>query len=225
MLRTCLLVAFALLWTQSGAAHDLSADNAEFVAGLSGVAAGPFFYLGAKHMVTGVDHLLFILGVIFFLRRPRDIVLYVTLFTLGHSSTLIFGVMAGWQVNAYLVDAVIGLSVTYKGFENIGGFRAFAIPALDTRLAVFLFGLCHGLGLATKIQGYAQNSDALLINLVSFNLGVELGQLTALAIMLLLLYFWRASARFSEQAFAINGLLIWAGLVLFGYQISGYVLS
>ena len=131
--------------------HDLSADNSAFVQGLSGPAIGPFLYLGAKHMFTGYDHLLFLLGVIFFLYRPRDILLYVTLFTLGHSLTLMLGVWAHWQVNEHLVDAIIGLSIVYKAFENMGGFQTVLKINPDPRIAVLVFGLCHGLGLATKL--------------------------------------------------------------------------
>jgi len=225
LLNRCFIALFLLLAASSSWGHDLSADNARFVQNLSGVAVGPFLYLGAKHMVTGVDHLLFLLGVIFFLRRARDIALYVTLFTVGHSTTLILGVMANWQVNAYLIDAIIGLSVAYKGFENIGGFRVLLGRQFDPRLAVLLFGLCHGLGLATKIQDYAQGGDALLVNLLSFNVGVELGQLSALAGMLLVLYYWRVRPHFEQQAFVVNALLILAGFMLFGFQLTGYVLS
>ena len=204
--------------------HDISAENAEVVMGLSGAAPGPFLYLGAKHMFTGYDHLLFLLGVIFFLYRPRDIVLYVTLFTVGHSITLLLGVLLGWQVNGHLVDAIIGLSIVYKAFENIKGFEAFLPWELNTRAAVFIFGLCHGLGLATKLQDSVQDGDGLLTNLLSFNIGVELGQLCALAAILLVLSSWRSRPSFQRQAFAVNTLLMGAGFVLFGYQITGFLL-
>lgn len=224
VLRLASLFALAVVGL-SAWGHDLSPDNARFVENLSGTAPGPFIYLGAKHMVTGYDHLLFLLGVIFFLRRPGDILLYVTLFTIGHSTTLLLGVLAGWHVNAHLIDAIIGLSVVYKGFENINGFRTLVGKELDTRLIVFLFGLCHGLGLATKIQGYAQSGDGLFVNLLSFNLGVELGQFIALGLMLLLLYGWRRLVNFQQQAFVLNSLLMCAGFILFGYQFTGYILS
>jgi hypothetical protein len=204
------------------AAHDLSADNAAYVQGLRGAAIGPFMYLGAKHMFTGYDHLLFLLGVIFFLYKPRHIILYVTLFTIGHSTTLLLGVLWGWGVNAYLVDAIIGLSVVYKGFENIDGFRVLFGIDPDTRIAVLVFGFFHGLGLATKLQDYAQSGDGLLVNMLSFNLGVELGQLSALFFILLALQFWRRYPIFERQAFAVNSLLMCAGFVLFGSQMAGY---
>ena len=179
-------LALALLFGATASfAHDLSADNAAYVQGLTGAAIGPFLYLGAKHMFTGYDHLLFLFGVIFFLYRSRDIVLYVTLFTLGHSITLILGVWANWQVSGQLVDAIIGLSIVYKAFENMGGFEKLLGVQPDTRIAVFVFGLCHGLGLATKLQSYVAGGDGLLTNLLSFNLGVELGQLSALSLILL----------------------------------------
>jgi hypothetical protein len=205
------------------AAHDLSADNAAFVEGLTGVAVGPFMYLGAKHMFTGYDHLLFLLGVIFFLYQPRHIILYVTLFTIGHSTTLLLGVLWGWGVNAHLVDAIIGLSIVYKGFENIGGFQSLFGWRPDTRIAVLVFGLFHGLGLATKLQGYAQSGDGLLVNMLSFNVGVELGQLAALFFILLVLQLWRGYPSFERQAFTVNSLLMCAGLVLFGSQMAGYL--
>ena len=206
------------------AAHDLSADNAAFVEGLTGIAVGPFMYLGAKHMFTGYDHLLFLLGVIFFLYKPRHIILYVTLFTIGHSTTLLLGVLWGWGVNAHLVDAIIGLSIVYKGFENIGGFQSLFGWQPDTRIAVLVFGLFHGLGLATKLQAYAQSGDGLLVNMLSFNVGVELGQLAALIFILLVLQLWRGYPSFERQAFAVNSLLMCAGLVLFGSQMAGYLL-
>lgn len=224
LLRVAGLLALVLAGP-SAWAHDISEDNAAFVQGLTGVATGPFLYLGAKHMFTGYDHLLFLLGVIFFLYRPRDILLYVTLFTIGHSTTLLFGVLAGWQVSGYLVDAIIGLSVVYKAFENMQGFKHLVPWHLDTRIAVFAFGLCHGLGLATKLQDYVQEGDGLLWNLLSFNLGVELGQMLALVIILLLLIIWRQRPSFERQAFVVNSLLMCAGLVLFGSQITGYIMS
>ncbi len=205
--------------------HDLSADNARYVQGLSGAAAGPFLYLGAKHMFTGYDHLLFLLGVIFFLYRTRDIVLYVTLFTIGHSLTLLLGVWADWQVSGHLVDAIIGFSIVYKAFENMGGFESLFGFQPDTRIAVFVFGLCHGLGLATKLQAYVSSGDGLMFNLLSFNLGVELGQLLALALILWGLVLWRRRPDFHDHAFTSNTLLMCAGFVLAGYQFTGFLLA
>lgn len=214
-----------LLWGSAGVvAHDLSAANSAFVQGLEGPAAVPFLYLGAKHMFTGVDHLLFLVGIIFFLYRPRDIILYITLFTVGHSLTLMLGVWADWQVSEHLVDTVIGLSVVYKAFENMGGFRdVFGIEP-DPRIAVFVFGLCHGLGLATKLQSTITDGNGLLINLLSFNLGVELGQVAALALILLVLLHWRETVHFQQQAFALNAVVMCAGFLLAGNQLAGYLL-
>lgn len=220
-----LISVVGLSISQAVFGHDISAQNAQFVQGLSGAAAGPFLYLGAKHMFTGYDHLLFLVGVVFFLYKPRDIVLYVTLFTLGHSLTLMLGVYFNWQVSGHLVDAVIGLSIVYKAFENMKGFERVLPWRLDTRIAVFAFGLCHGLGLATKLQAYMEQGDGLLTNLVSFNLGVELGQLCALAIVLILLVHWRRFPSFTKQAFNINVVLMCVGFVFFGQQLAGYVVA
>lgn len=217
------LLAALFLLPALASAHDLSADNAAFVQQQAGAAPGPFLYLGAKHMFTGADHLLFLFGVMFFLYHSRDILLYVTLFTLGHSLTLLLGVLADWRVDGHLVDAVIGLSVVYKAFENMGGFRELFGIEPDTRIAVFFFGLCHGLGLATKLQEYVNDSEGLVTNLVSFNVGVELGQIAALGLILIALVAWRARPGFSRHAFAANAALMCAGFILAGNQIAGYV--
>ena len=206
-------------------AHPMTGRNATFVQGIQGPAVAPFMYLGAKHMVTGYDHLLFLVGVIFFLYRLKDVVLYVSLFTLGHSVTLLAGVLGGIRANPYLVDAVIGASVAYKAFENIGGFDRLLGLRPDTRLAVLVFGLFHGFGLATKLQEFTLSSDGLVINIVSFNIGVELGQVLALTLVLILLTSWRARSGFLRHAFVTNTVLMTAGFVLAGYQLAGYVVS
>lgn len=211
-----LLVAPAL-----SLAHGVSGHDADFVTSARGVHFGPFAYLGAKHMVTGYDHLAFLAGVIFLLHRLRDVALYASLFALGHSLTLLVAVLAGWQANAHLVDAVIGLSVVYKGFENIGGLAALKIR-LDARAAVFGFGLVHGLGLATKLQELDMARDGLAANLVAFNVGVELGQLAALSVMVLLFMLWRSTRGFARAVLPANTALITVGLLLFGYQLAGY---
>lgn len=227
MLRPAAVALFAacLAATAVVSAHDLSAGNSAFVGSLDGPAAGPFLYLGAKHMFTGYDHLLFLLGVIFFLYRPRDILLYVTLFTIGHSLTLVLGVWANWRVNGHLVDAIIGLSVVYKAFENMGGFERVLGISPDPRIAVFVFGLCHGLGLATRLQETIGSGDGLLVNLLSFNVGVEVGQVLALAIVLVLLLRWRRTAYFQRQAFVLNAIVMCAGFLLAGNQFAGYLYS
>ncbi|MBQ0799212.1 MAG: HupE/UreJ family protein [Porticoccaceae bacterium] len=204
-------------------AHNISGANARFVEGLEGSAVVPFMYLGAKHMVTGYDHLLYLLGVVFFLRRLREVLLYVTLFTLGHSITLMAGVLLELNVNAYLVDTIIGLSVAYKAFENINGFKQVLGWQLNARAAVFIFGLCHGLGLATKVQGLSLSADSLVTNMLSFNVGVEIGQALALGLIVLVLAQWRQRINFEKHAFIANTLLMGAGFVLAGYQFAGYL--
>jgi hypothetical protein len=175
-------------------------------------------------MVTGYDHLLFLLGVIFFLYRLKDVLLYVTLFSLGHSTTLILGVLFDFGVSAHLVDMVIGLSVSYKAFENLGGFRKLGFE-LDNRIAVGGFGLVHGLGLATKLQDLGLNPDGLLPNLIAFNIGVEIGQLIALSLILVVMTLWRTTKSFGRFAIAANALLFLAGIVLAGEQLAGYFLA
>lgn len=219
------LGALSLAGAGAVLAHTIGGQDAVFVQGISGPAVGPFVYLGAKHMVTGYDHLLFLVGVVFFLRRLRDVAVYVSLFTLGHSVTLIGGVLGALAVNAYLIDAVIGLSVVYKAFENLGGFEVLFGAAPDTRVAVLVFGLFHGLGLATRLQEMALADDGLVVNLLSFNLGVEAGQLLALLVVVALLFRWRAARTFGSQAFLANTALMSAGFLLAGYQVSGYLLA
>ncbi len=183
----------------------------------------PFMYLGAKHMVTGYDHLLYLLGVVFFLRRLKDVLLYVSLFTLGHSITLMAGVLIELSVNAYLIDTIIGLSVVYKAFENINGFKQVFGLQLDARAAVFIFGLFHGLGLATKLQELSLSADSLIINLLSFNVGVEVGQAIALAAIVVVLVQWRRHTNFHRHAFVANAALMTAGFILAGYQFANYL--
>ena len=217
-------IVFVLLSASAVFAHDISEANKTYVQSINGPAPVPFFYLGAKHMVTGIDHLLFLTGVIFFLYRLRDIVIYVSLFTLGHSTTLILGVLLGTGMNSNIVDAIIGFSVVYKAFENMGGFRRIGL-AINTRLAVLVFGLFHGLGLATKLQDLGAGKNGLLTNLISFNVGVEAGQVIALAIVVVLLNFWRATPSFARSAFGANLLLLAAGAALTIHQLAGYFAS
>jgi HupE/UreJ protein len=216
--------ALAWLLAAAAAAHGVADADARFIEHAQGLHLIPFLYLGAKHMVTGYDHLLFLAGVIFFLYRLKDVALYVTLFAIGHSATLLLGVLAGIHANAYVVDAIIGLSVVYKAFENLGGFRRLGVQ-IDTRAAVLFFGLAHGFGLSTKLQDLALSSDGLVPNMLAFNVGVELGQLAALALILIAFDVWRRSGTFLKGAFAANTAIMAAGLVLFGYQIAGYASS
>ena len=206
-------------------AHGLTGKNATFVQSIQGQAIGPFLYLGAKHMVTGYDHLAFLFGVIFFLYRVKDVVLYVSLFTLGHSLTLLGGVIWGIQANAHIVDAIIGASVVYKAFENMGGFEKLFGVRPNTRVAVLIFGLFHGFGLATKLQEFALSQNGLIVNIISFNVGVEIGQMLALAAVLAVLTLWRTRPGFLRHAFVTNAVLMTLGFVLTGYQLAGYVLT
>jgi hypothetical protein len=223
-IRFLLLLALGLLASANIFAHGVAATDANYIETLHGIAFIPYMYLGAKHMVTGYDHLLFLCGVIFFLYRLKEVALYVSMFALGHSTTLLLGVLAGVHANAYIVDAIIGLSVVYKAFENLGGFKRMGVH-IDSRLAVFLFGLAHGFGLSTKLQDLSLSRDGLVENLIGFNIGVELGQFAALGILLLAFELWRRSRLFIKGAYVANVLLMSAGMVLFGFQLTGYLLT
>ena len=204
-------------------AHSIGGRDAAFVAATHGPAPGPFVYLGAKHMVTGHDHLLFLVAVVFFLHRFRDIALFVTLFALGHSITLLVGVLLDIGLDAHLVDAVIGLSVVYKALDNIGAFEQMIGARPDPRLAVFGFGLVHGLGLATRLQALRLQPEGLIANLLSFNVGVELGQIVALSLVLGIILLWRRSNIFGATALAANWAIMTAGFVLTGVQLANYL--
>jgi hypothetical protein len=220
-----LLVACVLLAPALAEAHGVTGKDALFLQNVTGAAIGPLMYLGAKHMVTGYDHLAFLVGVVFFLYRVRDVALYASLFTIGHSVTLLGGVLGGIQANAYLVDAVIGLSVVYKALDNMDAFPRFFGFRPDPRAAVLLFGLFHGFGLATKLQEFSLSPTGLAANIISFNVGVEIGQFVALTVVLAWLTLWRARSGFVKHAFATNAILVACGLLLLGYQLSGYVLG
>ena len=223
---TCFLVVVWLALLVPGAyAHGVSAGDAKFVEANQGAAIGPFVYLGSKHMVTGYDHLMFLVGVIFFLYRLKDVVTYVTLFTIGHSVTLLAGVLGGIHANPYLIDAIIGLSVAYKAFDNLDGFKRFLGFQPNTKLAVLLFGLFHGFGLATKLQELALTQNGLVANIVSFNVGVEIGQACALTAVLIALSYWRMRPGYIRHAFATNTLLMAGGFVLVGFQLTGYLVT
>lgn len=205
-------------------AHGVAEGDANFIQSQQGFQFWPYFYLGAKHMVTGYDHLAFLAGVIFFLYKMRDVGAYVTLFAIGHSLTLVAGVWFDIPANAYIIDAIIGLSVVYKAFENIGGFKTLGI-SINTKAAVWIFGLFHGFGLATKLQELSLSEDGLFGNLLAFNLGVEAGQLVALVGIITFMNMWRFTARFQSQAVFANAFLMTAGFLLMGYQLSGYFLE
>lgn len=203
-------------------AHGVAEADASFIESSTGLHLLPFMYLGAKHMVTGYDHLLFLLGVVFFLYRMKDVSLYVTLFAIGHSSTLLYGVLSGTDVNPYLVDAIIGFSVVYKALDNLGAYKRWFGFQPDTRAAVLIFGLFHGFGLATKLQDFTLSEDGLVGNILAFNVGVEVGQLLALCAILILMNLWRRSPSFERHAFSTNVVLMTTGFLLIGYQFSGY---
>jgi hypothetical protein len=206
-------------------AHGVTGSDQAFLVQSTGRQLIVFAYLGAKHMVTGYDHLLFLFGVVFFLYRMRDVGIYVTLFAVGHSVTLLAGVLGGLHVNAYLVDAIIGLSVVYKALDNLGAFKRWFGFQPNMKAAVLIFGFFHGFGLATKLQDFTLSADGLVPNMLAFNVGVELGQLLALGGILIAMGFWRRSAAFNRHAFAANTLLMTAGFVLIGYQLTGYFVS
>ncbi len=203
-------------------AHGVDDETKSFLLGNKGVAFGPFLYIGAKHMITGYDHLLFLVGVIFFLYRPKEIILYVSFFTIGHSITLLLGVMTDIQLNAFLIDAIIALSIVYKGFDNLGGFKKFFGKQPNTKAAVLIFGLFHGFGLATKLQEFNFDREGLFTNLLGFNLGVEVGQFLALGLVLLVLSVWRRYSSYTKFANITNMLLMAAGFLLIGFQLTGY---
>jgi hypothetical protein len=219
-----LAVLVGVVFQDVAVAHGVTGRDAAFVQSIDGPAVGPFLYLGAKHMVTGYDHLLFLVGVIFFLYQLKDVLLYVSLFTIGHSTTLLLGVLGGIHANAYIIDAIIGVSVVYKAFENMGGFERLRFRP-NTRAAVTVFGLFHGFGLATKLQEFTLSQNGLVTNIVSFNLGVEIGQMLALAAVLIAISFWRARPGFLRHAFAANTVIMTAGFMLVGYQLGGYFLQ
>ncbi|MFB1014714.1 MAG: hypothetical protein ACI9C0_001208 [Alteromonadaceae bacterium] len=206
-------------------AHGVDETTRHFLLNNSGVQLIPFMYIGAKHMVTGYDHLLFLVGVLFFLYRGKEVLLYVSLFTLGHSLTLLTGVLANITVNAYLIDAIIGLSVVYKGFDNLGGFKHYLGKQPNTKVAVLIFGLFHGFGLATKIQAFELPSEGLVSNLIAFNIGVELGQFFALMFILLVINVWRRYESFNRFTTTTNTALMSAGFMLVGMQLTGYFIN
>jgi len=215
LLATCCFAATAL-------AHGVDDSTKQFLLTNQGISVIPYLYIGAKHMVTGYDHLLFLVGVIFFLYRSKDVMVYVTLFTVGHSITLMFGVLYGVVINAYLIDAIIGFSIIYKGFDNLGGFKRLLGCQPNAKAAVMIFGLFHGFGLATKIQQLEIPQEGLVENLIAFNIGVELGQCYALIIVLIALSFWRRHPSFLRFSVATNALLMSCGVMLVGFQLTGY---
>lgn len=221
-IRYCLLLVL-MFFSSLALAHGVAEGDRAFLENNQGLHIIPYIYLGAKHMVTGYDHLLFLFGVIFFLYRLKEVGIYVTLFALGHSSTLLIGVLSGTQINAYIIDAIIGLSVVYKALDNLNFFQRFCGFSINNKAAVLVFGLFHGLGLATKLQDFQLSENGLIGNIVSFNIGVELGQMIALCFMLMLILLLRKLPHFTRYAFLSNLVLVTAGCTLTFYQLSGYL--
>lgn len=221
-----LLVLTLLLFTSADVlAHAVTQGDKGYIQEISGVHLLPFTYLGAKHMATGYDHILFLFGVIFFLYKLKDIAVYVSLFAIGHSTTMVLGVYFNIGINSYLIDAVIGFSVVYKALDNLGAFQRWFGVQPNTKVATLVFGLIHGFGLATKIQEYEISRDGLVPNLLAFNVGVEIGQLLALSVILIGISYWRRTAGFARHAYSANVVMMSAGFILVGMQLTGYVVS
>lgn len=224
-LVTAMLAGAALLLsTNLALAHAVAEGDKGYIMEIWGVHLIPFTYLGAKHMITGYDHILFLFGVVFFLYRLQHIAVYVTLFAIGHSTTMLLGVYFGWGVSAYLIDAIIGFSVVYKALDNLGAFQRWFGFQPSTKVATLVFGLFHGLGLATKILEYRIAEDGLVPNLLAFNVGVEIGQILALLLILIGMGYWRRTAGFWNQAYTANVVMMSAGFILIGMQLTGYFL-
>src|SRR6056297_1832489 len=201
-------------------AHNVTPGDAGYIQEIWGVHIIPFIYLGAKHMVTGYDHILFLLGVVFFLCRMKDVAIYVSIFAFGHSVTMLAGVWFGWGV-----DAIIGPSVVYKALDNLCAYQRWFGVQPNTKAATLIFGLFHGTGLATKILDYQIAEDGLLANLLAFNVGVEVGQLLALFVILIVVGYWRRSPNFMRQASVANIIMVGLGVLLTYQQIAGYIAS
>jgi len=219
-MKKLLLTIISLLFANQAFAHGMSdADKAKIL------DAGYWEYieLGTTHMLTGYDHLLFLLGVVFFLTKFKDILKFITAFTIGHSITLVFATLYTIQINYFLIDAVIALTVCYKGFENLGGFKKyFQEKAPSLTWMVFIFGLIHGLGLSTRLQQLPLGDNGLVLRILSFNIGVEVGQIIALSVMLFILSGWRKTVSFSHFSKGSNVGLILAGVLLFLMQLHSY---
>ena len=218
-------LALLLLGANDALAHAVAEGDKGYIQEISGVHLLSFMYLGAKHMATGYDHILFLLGVIFFLYRLKHIALYVTLFAIGHSTTMLLGVYYNIGINSFLIDAIIGLSVVYKALDNIGAFQRWLGFQPNTKVATLLFGFCHGFGLSTKIIEYDISRDGLIPNLLAFNVGVEIGQLLALSAILIAMGYWRRTQSFWRHAYSANVAMMSAGFVLVGYQLTGFLVS
>jgi hypothetical protein len=214
----CLLPSITL-------AHGVAAGDKAYIQTIDGPHIIPFIYLGAKHMVTGYDHILFLIAVIFFLYRMKDVFLYVSLFAVGHSLTLLAGVYFEFGINGSVIDAIIGLSIVYKALDNLGAFKRWFGVQPNTRVATFVFGLFHGFGLASKIIDYEISPNGLVQNLIAFNVGVELGQLVALGLVLVAMGWWRHTRSFYPLAYSANVMIMCAGFTLIGLHAAGYIVN
>jgi HupE / UreJ protein len=221
----CLLLAWLIADPGAAFAHGVAEGDKGYIQEISGVHLMSFLYLGAKHMVTGYDHILFLLGVIFFLYRMKDIGIYVSLFAIGHSTTMLAGVFFNFGINSYIIDAIIGLSIVYKALDNMGAYQRWFGFQPDTKAATLIFGFCHGFGLSSKILDYEISPDGLLPNLLAFNVGVEIGQLLALGAILIIMGFWRRTPSFLKHAYTANVVMMAAGFLLIGYQLTGYFVA
>jgi hypothetical protein len=224
-LRVAVLLLAAAGVAAEAFAHGVAEGDKGYIQEISGVHLMSFLYLGAKHMVSGYDHILFLLGVIFFLYRMKDIGIYVSLFAIGHSITMLAGVFFNFGINSYIIDAIIGLSIVYKALDNMGAYQRWFGFQPDTKAATLIFGFCHGFGLSSKILDYEISPDGLLPNLLAFNVGVEIGQLLALGAILIVMGFWRRTPSFLKHAYTANVVMMAAGFLLIGYQLTGYFVS
>lgn len=219
------LLVMILMVSGESFAHGVAAGDKGYIQEITGINLISFIYLGAKHMVTGYDHILFLLGVIFFLYKMKDIAIYVSLFAIGHSTTMLAGVYFNFGINSYIIDAIIGLSIVYKALDNMGAYQRWFGFQPNTKLATLIFGFCHGFGLSSKILEYEISPDGLLPNLLAFNVGVEIGQLLALGAILIVMSFWRQTLNFFKHAYTTNTFIMTAGFLLIGYQLTGYFVS
>jgi hypothetical protein len=220
-----IIVLILITFATSAYAHDVTPGDAGYIQEIFGVHIIAFIYLGAKHMMTGYDHILFLLGVVFFLYHMKDVAIYVSLFAIGHSVTMLLGVWFGWGINPFIIDAIIGLSVAYKALDNLGAFQKWFRFQPNTKAATLIFGLFHGTGLASKILEYEIADDGLLANLLAFNVGVEVGQLLALFVILIVMGYWRRSPNFMRQATVANIIMVFLGVLLTYNQVAGYIAS
>jgi hypothetical protein len=220
MIRLFTLCLLCLIST-SAISHGMSAEDQARILNAGNVE---YMYLGATHMLTGYDHILFLFGVIFFLTSFRDVLKFITAFTIGHSITLVFATLLSIKANFYLIDAVIALTVCYKAFDNLDGFKKyFQISSPNLTWMVFIFGLIHGFGLSTRLQQLPLGDHGLLLKILSFNVGVEIGQVLALSAMLIVLIGWRKTASFQRFSKASNVTLMIMGGLLLLMQLHGYL--